>query len=149
MPKKKIQEGEGERTGKGRAEGVGKSRRLDTNNVPLHVTALGTTKGEDALLCKHGEGNWVNALLVDDNKRFVRAVADLLFQSNNLLDTVINKRALGGNHLLAIRSRLVEKARVDLADGFGIQKEKERERERKRKRKRKRKGERESARAPG
>ena len=118
---------------------------MDTSNVPLHVTALGTTKGEDALLCKHGEGNWVNALLVDDNKRFVRAVADLLFQSNNLLDTVINKRALGGNHLLAIRSRLVEKARVDLADGFGIQKEKERESEKAKKKEKKKERERESA----
>eukprot|EP00050_Salpingoeca_kvevrii_P005914 m.286375 g.286375 ORF g.286375 m.286375 type:complete len:459 (-) comp11562_c0_seq1:314-1690(-) len=80
----------------------------------LHVAALGTAQCRNALLGKHVERDGIHSLLVDDNEALVRAIADFLLELDDLADAVIDKGALGGNHGLALLSRLVKKARVDL-----------------------------------
>ena len=64
-------------------------------HLPLHVAALGAAKGHDTFLGKHVEGNWVNTLLVDNEKRVVIAFTDLqgvIHQANNadMLSEAIN-----------------------------------------------------------
>lgn len=45
----------------------------------LHVASLGAAESNNTLLGKHVEREGVDALLVDDHKRLVLAVADLIF----------------------------------------------------------------------
>mmetsp|Transcript_63274 Transcript_63274/g.77457 ORF Transcript_63274/g.77457 Transcript_63274/m.77457 type:complete len:279 (+) Transcript_63274:228-1064(+) len=82
----------------------------------LHITALCPPEGNDALMCQHFQGWWVNALLVDEDKRlFVFLCADLLFQFNDLLHLLVSELAFRIHQFFPLFCTAVEKACIDLA----------------------------------
>eukprot|EP00048_Salpingoeca_helianthica_P014740 m.223286 g.223286 ORF g.223286 m.223286 type:complete len:355 (-) comp16221_c0_seq1:23-1087(-) len=81
----------------------------------LHVAALGAAQGHDAFLGQRVERQRVDALLVEDHKRLAAALgADLLLESDDLSNAIVDKLALGNHHGLTLRRRLVEEAGIHL-----------------------------------
>eukprot|EP01136_Pigoraptor_vietnamica_P029896 Opistho-1_new@88456 len=81
----------------------------------LHVAPLGTAEAHDALLREHVQRDGVNALLVDDDKALLGALAHAPLELDDLAHALVRKGALGDDHLVALLGALVEEARVDLA----------------------------------
>lgn len=60
----------------------------------FHVSSLSTSQGENPVLGQDIEREWINTLLIDDDKALVRVAAHLLLELNNLLQLVVHEFAL-------------------------------------------------------
>src|ERR1700738_3169237 len=53
--------------------------------IPLHVASFYTSQGEYTIFDEDIEGQWINALLIEDNKALLWiGTADLVFEFDNL-----------------------------------------------------------------
>ena len=86
----------------------------DVSNLPLHVATLSTTQGDNAVFAQNVQRQWVDTLLVNDNETLLVAIANFLFELDNLADLFVGELAFGLDHLLSLVSAVVEEARVDL-----------------------------------
>lgn len=85
----------------------------------LHIAALGTTECHDTFASEGVKRNWVNALLVHYDKTRLGIslasglVANLAFQIDDGLNSLVNELTFGLNELVAFLGRLVKEARVN------------------------------------
>lgn len=80
------------------------------------VSLLAATDAHDAGSGEDLERRGVNTLLVDDHEVFVGALAELLLEGNDLVDSVVGELTLGSDKLLSLVSVGPEEAGVD----FGL-----------------------------
>mmetsp|Transcript_27066 Transcript_27066/g.69657 ORF Transcript_27066/g.69657 Transcript_27066/m.69657 type:complete len:308 (-) Transcript_27066:357-1280(-) len=81
---------------------------------PLHVSLLGTAKSEDALLCKHIQGDGVNTLLVENDEALAGITADSALEVNHLPHDIIGKLPLGISKCLLLLGIVVEETSTGL-----------------------------------
>jgi len=82
----------------------------------LTVSLLAATDAHDAGSGEDLEGGGVNTLLVDNDEVLVGALAELLLEGNNLVDSVVGELTLGSDQLLSLVGVGPEEAGVD----FGL-----------------------------
>jgi hypothetical protein len=88
----------------------------DRKRAPFHVTALRTTQGENAILCKDVERQRVNSLLVKDNEALPplfgvdSLIADQVLELHNFLHPLVCKFSFRLDKFLTLFCRRIEES---------------------------------------
>lgn len=81
----------------------------------LHVSSLGSSESDDSFLGEDIKRDWVDTLLVDDDKVLVSSLTDLSLKSNKLGDLLVSVLSLGVDELFSLLGGSPEESRVSLS----------------------------------